>query len=351
MNFASLTKNEKKVLYNLVSYPELSDTDLAKKINIKTSTFSTIKRKLSDQRYYKNLYAPLLSKLGAELLAVIYTQFNPVIPLEKRVEKTKKTIEVFDEIFFSVGEQEKGFSISISENYTNIGRINEIRTDTFGKIGLLETEYPSEVIFPFETSKIHRFLDFSRALEKLFFTSGNERNKSSEKDFDKNQINLSEKEKKVYEEIVRNPDFTTEQIGKKVDLSRHTISRMKKSFLDRNLIKKITVPNISKLGYEIIAFYHFNFNPKKAPNNSDIQHLDDDSTIFFASKKFEAVMISIYPTYQDYKEDKMEKIRYLKENDLISYTPLVRKYILERMIVIKNFEFASLARKILKTKN
>jgi hypothetical protein len=58
-------------------------------------------------------------------------------------------------------------------------------------------------------------------------------------------------------------------------------------------------------------------------------------------------MISAYPGYQDYKEDKMRKIRFLKENDFISYTPLIRKYMFERIVIIKDFDFAPIVKKIL----
>jgi hypothetical protein len=130
-------------------------------------------------------------------------QFNPVIPLKERVETTKRTIEVFDEIFFSVGEEEKGFSISLSQNYTNIGRINEIRTETFGKLGLLEKEYPHEVIFPFETSHIHTFFDFSSVLQKLFELDDIQK-PSTTSDLFRNvsMIELTTKEKKVYGALV-----------------------------------------------------------------------------------------------------------------------------------------------------
>ncbi len=43
----------------------------------------------------------------------------------------------------------------------------------------------------------------------------------------------------------------------------------------------------------------------------------------------------------------MNKIRYLKENNLISYSPIIGKYMLERMTVIKDFDFAPIAKKIL----
>ena len=82
--------------------------------------------------------------MGCEMLVAIYTHFSPLIPLLERVEITGKTIEVFEEIFFSIGEQDKGFSLSLSKDYATIGRINDIRTQTFGGRGLLEEEYPND---------------------------------------------------------------------------------------------------------------------------------------------------------------------------------------------------------------
>ncbi len=343
-----LTKKEQKVLYGITKYPNINDSELSDIINIKLSTLTSIKKRLYAQGYYRTLDVPLLNRLGAELLAVIYTTFNPVIPLDERVKTTKATIEVFEEIFFSVGEQEKGFSISLSKNYTNIGRINEIRTETFGKVGLLENEYPNESIFPFEISHINRFFDFARVLKNLFNIEDDDSKNNTDtwfKDINKNY--LSEKEKKVYVELIKNPDATTQQIGKNIGLSRHTVSRMKKNFYDENLLKKITLPSLNHLGFEILAFYPIKFNPNKSPKKQDIDVLDTYSTIFLARRQFETVIISAYSTYQDYKEDKMNKIRYLKENNFISYSPIVGKYVLEKMTVIKDFDFAPIAQKVI----
>lgn len=348
MKSISLTPNEQRVLYGLVRYPSLNDSELSSQIDVKLSTLTSIKRRLHDQQVFRQLLVPLLNRLGSELLAVIYTQFNPVIPLEERVSITKKTIEVFDEIFFSTGEQEKGFSISLAKNYSSIGRIDDIRTETFGSLGLLEKEYPSEVIFPFESSEIIRFFDFSRVLESIFNLEYSDKKRS---DIDEFKIDgfhsLSSKEKKVYTSLVQFPTATTQQIGEKVGLSRHTVSRMKKKFFDLHLLKHLTIPDLKQLGFEILAFYHYQFSPGKAPSMDDILYLDAPSTVFLARRKYEIVMISAYKTYQEYKEDKMEKIRFLKENDFISYTPLVRKYMFERMVFMKNFVFHPIANKII----
>ena len=350
VNNEILTKNEKKVLYGITRYPTVTDSELADIIHVKLSTLTSIKRRLSDSGYYRTLMIPLVNRLGCELLAIIYMQFNPVIPLRERVETTKKTIEVFDEIFFSVGEEEKGFSMSLSQNYTNIGRINEIRTETFGKLGLLEKEYPHEVIFPFETSHIHRFFDFSTVLQHLFRLEDSSPPPQTTPLFRNIEtIELTAKEKKVYSALVEYPTETTQQIGDRVGLSRHTIARMKKQFFEDGILYRLTLPNLKALGVDILTVYHISFNPHKAPSITELASLDSSSTVFFASRKFEAVFLSAYPTYQDYKEDEMNKIRYLKENNLFSHAPFVSPYMFEHMAIIKDFDFVPLVRKILKT--
>jgi len=344
----SLTPNEQQVLYGLVRYPNLNDSDLSAKIGVKLSTLTSIKRRLNDQNVFRQLLVPLLNRLGSELLAVIYTQFNPVIPLDERVSITRDTIEVFDEIFFSTGEQEKGFSISFAKNYTSIGRIEDIRTKTFGSLGLLEKEFPNEVIFPFETSEIIRFFDFSRVLMIMFDINDSDIGTPDIEAFAIDKVHsLSDREKKVYTTLIQYPTATTQEIGEYVGLSRHTVSRMKKKFFELRLLKHLTIPDLRQLGFEILAFYHYQFNPGKAPSRQDILYLDDPSTVFLARRKYEIVMVSAYQTYQEYKEDKMKKIRFLKENDFISYSPLVRKYMFERIVFLKNFVFHPIASKII----
>lgn len=343
-----LNKNEKKVLNGICKYPTITDSELSTILQMKLSTLTSVKRRLYTQGYYRTIICPFTNRLGCELLAIIYMQFNPVIPLKERMETTKRTIEVFDEIFFSVGEEEKGFSISLSQNYTNIGRINEIRTETFGKLGLLEKEYPHEVIFPFETSHLHRFFDFSAFFQNLFELDDTEK-VSTIPDLFRNitTVTLTSKEKQVYSALVEHPTATTQEIGNLVNLSRHSVSRMKKKFFKDGLLQVLILPDLKKLGIEILTFYHISFNLNKTPSTKDLSFLNSPSTIFYASRKFEAVLLSAYQTYQDYKEDEMNKIRFLKENNLFSHPPFISPYIVERMEVIKEFDFSPLVNKIL----
>ena len=280
-----------KVYSGLISYPSINDSNLSKKIDIKLSTLTSIKRRFEQQDIFIQKKIPLLNRLGSEMLGVIHSEFNPIIPLKKRIEKAKESIEIYDEIFYSIGVQEKGFSISLSKNYTNISKINDIRRETFGKLGLLEKEYPTEIIFPFQTSNIIRFFQYDRALG-LFYGLNSTNPKSDEQWFENHEtISLTPKEQQVYATIIQYPQATTQIIGEKVGLSRHTIARLKKKFYQKHLIKDITIPNLPVLGFELLAFYHFRFNPGKYPSIEDIAEIDTPSTIFLARKRYETVMI------------------------------------------------------------
>ena len=346
-----LTEKEKLVLYGLIKYPQSTDGRLAEILDLKHSTVTSIRQRLGKNEYFRNIRIPMLQNFGCEMLVVIYTNFNPVIPLEERVKITGKTIEVFEEIFFSVGEQDKGFSLSLSKDYATIGKINDIRTQTFGGRGLLEDEYPNMVLFPFEISKICRFFDFAPLLKKCFGLELQTDEVGRDMDFRKREvISFSDSEKRVYCMLIEHPESSDSNIGKKLGVSRHTVSRIRKRLEANDYIRKIRMPNLQKLGFEILAFYHIKFDPRNPPSleKDDIIPLRNGSTIFMATRRFETVMISIYANYEDYKKDKMRMMQFLKENNWIAENPMIRTYGLNKLVVIKDFKFAPIAKKVLK---
>ena len=349
MKKIGLTEKEKLVLYGLVYYPEMTDKMLSKRLNLKHSTVTSIRHRLKENGYLKKLIIPKLQSMGCEMLAVIYTNFSPLIPLLERVEITGKTIEVFEEIFFSVGEQDKGFSLSLSKDYATIGKINDIRTQTFGGRGLLEDEYPNLIVFPFEISKIYRFFDFAPMLRKNFGLNLKVESEIENVEFKSSgDMVFSDSEKNAYCMLVSYPDLPDSNIGRELDVSRHTISRIRRKFEENNFMKKLVLPNFVKLGFEIMAFYHISFNPRNPPNIEEdaAALLMSDSTIFLASRQFEAVMISIYSDYEDYKRDRTKVMQVLRENNWIAKDPVIRSYGLNTTVFIKDFKFAPIASKI-----
>ena len=348
MKKSELTKKEKMMLYGLSKYPDLTDKQLSEKIGLKHSTVTSIRHRLRKKEYFRRLIIPRLQNIGCQMLVVIYTSFNPLIPLEERVMVTGKTIEVFEEIFLSVGEQDKGFSLSLSKDYATIGRINDIRTQTFGGRGLLEEKYSNMVIFPFEISRVYRFFDFAPLIMSSYNLDLKEDIVMDLAFRHTMSFDFSDTEKNVYCMTVSYPEMSDSDIGRELGVSRHTVSRLRRKFEESNLIRMIRLPNLQKLGFEILTFHHIRFDPRNPPNmdTDEAVVLMSDSTVFFASRRFEAVMISVYRDYEDYKRDMTKAVQVLKENGWIAEDPVVRTYGLNSMVFIKDFKFAPIASKV-----
>ena len=345
--YVNLTNYEKKVLYGIAKFPNANDRQLAEKFGMKQSTVAAIRKRLREEGYYRIYSIPMLQNFGAEMMAVIHTNFNPVIPMEKRIEITEEKIEAAEEIFFSVGEEDKGFSLSFAKNYTAIGKINDIRTTTFGSLGLLEKEYPKEVIFPFEISKTYRFFNFAPLLAKIFGIKDD--NKYEENFFDIKNAELSNREKKVFCKIIEYPELPSKDIAEMLGITRHTVGRMRRKFVEERYIKTMVVPNFEKLDLRILAFYYVPLNPHTPPEfeKNELKELLHEEIIFFATRRFEFVAISIHPDYESYKMCKTEIMQKLKENDWISLTPLIRTYSLNKTKIIKDFNFLPITKKLI----
>jgi len=349
MEKLDFTSKERLVMYGLVKYPKLTDKELSEKLRLKQSTVTSIRNRLKSKGYFRKLIIPRLQNMGCQMLVNIYTSFSPLIPLEERVSITGEAIEVFEEIFFSVGEQDKGFSLSLSKDYSTIGKINDIRTQTFGGRGLLEEEYPNMVVFPFDISRVYRFFDFSPLLKKSFNIKFEDEDDVVNIAFRHTKdVTFTDTEKNVFCMMVSYPDLSDGSIGKEIGVSRHTVSRLRRGFESENLIRRINLPDLEKFGFEILVFYHIRFDPRNPPNmdNDDAASLMSGSTVFFASRQFEAVMISIYSDFDDFRSENMKIMQLLKQNGWIAEDPKVLSYSLSKMAFIKDFKFAPITQKI-----
>jgi len=345
--YVDLTNYEKKVLYGITKFPNDNDRNIAEKFKIKQSTVAAIRKRLREEGYYRVFCVPMLQNFGAELLAVIYANFNPVIPLEKRVEITEEKIETAEEIFLSIGEEDKGFSMSFAKDYTSIGNINDIRTTTFGNLGLIEKEYPKEVIFPFKISKVYRFFNFAPLMATLF--GFNDDSIEKEDFFKPKKLEISKREKRVFCKIIEYPELPSKDIAEMLGITRHTVGRLRKKFMENDYFKTIVVPDFKMLDLKILAFYHVYLNPHNPPDfeKDELKQLLYNDVIFLATRKFEFVAISMHKNYESYKLCKTQIMQKLKENDWITLNPMIRTYSLNKAKIIKDFTFLPITKKLL----
>jgi len=337
----NLTKNEKRVLYGLIAYPEFNDCKLSEVLGIKHSTVTSIRHRMQKMDMFRDINVPLTQNIGCELIAFTYTNFNIVFPLTERISLTSEAIEVFSEIFYSMGEVSKGFSISMSRNYTTISHINDIRTETFSKMNLLAEDHPVTVIFPFRISNILRFLSYPDLLKVHLDVDTGDLPRPVSSDFRVGEPReLSKNERIVYHSLVRHPGMRDKSLGDLLPLSRHTVSNVRKRFETDGLIKHVRVPNIEKMGYSLLVFWHIKINPKKPMPAEAFQRLLTPHCVTAISRKYEAVILSVYTDFETYRTDEANITRNLRSENYIVEPPVINVFDLTKTQTIKDIDFS-----------
>ncbi|MFW3146332.1 MAG: MarR family transcriptional regulator [Thermoplasmatota archaeon] len=360
-----ISTTDKIVFIGLVAFPDRRDREIAQRLSLPNSTFASAKARLMESGYLTEHYLPIFPKLGMELLATVYSDFNPSVSVDERVKNTRKTVEIYPEMIFSMGESHRGFSISIARNITRIMRISLERMRILAQLNLLEIELPIEVMFPFEISRVHRFFNLAPLIHKKFQDSdpkavgdvGIETEELCRTDemlrvgsgsgvTDPRDVDLNPKQLEILYHLVRNPALSSSRLSGLTDHSRHTISRVKDMLLEEGYIMPMKIPDMSRLDYSILSLFHAKIDPKKPITREEagIRDLLQDDTIFYVSRPTELLMLASYQNYVQYNRGMSIFTQFLKSNNYQKNIPVIRNHSLGEAIWIKRFEYHPLIR-------
>ncbi|MCK5065297.1 MAG: hypothetical protein KAQ97_08440 [Candidatus Fermentibacteraceae bacterium] len=93
-NDSNLTKNEERVLFGIVKYPNKSDKFLARYLKMKDSTVNYCRNQLEKENIFQVVYIPILNRLGFELLCINFAEYNLESTLDKRKSAIENDIEI-----------------------------------------------------------------------------------------------------------------------------------------------------------------------------------------------------------------------------------------------------------------
>lgn len=348
-----LTKNEQKVLYYLVRYPKLSDQEIYTKIEMKQSTYSTIKKKLRKEGYFYSAYIPVFQHLGCELLVLWYVTLNRKTKTENRLKITRDCLLNAIEIFTIVSESNQAVLLSVSKNIADHVKISDAIVQLYEENDFLEDIH--YVLFPFDVSSIFNFFGFAPLLNRMFelepaglrFLGQGipEKVKCQVK-----KPHMSQLEKKVYLGLVRYPELSDSVLSEKIGCSRQVFTRMKTRFLDEGLITKRRIVSLERLGFNILAMTHSRFNPLK-PLSMRMKCVRNISTfltpIFNIARDPESVMITAIRDFEEFKQLHNQFVSFCSMNDTIRGEPTTILLSIPRIFEVKWLVFEPLVKKIL----
>ncbi len=353
-NISQLSRNEQIVLYHLVRYPTHSDREAHTKINMKQSTYSTIKKKLRREGYYYTSYTPILQHLGCEVLAVWYVTMNRKTRAEDRLAITREKFLAASDLFSVISESNQAVIFSISKNIAEHVRVSDRLVQLYEENKFLEDLHI--VLFPFDVSAIFSFFDFAPLLNRIFRIEppgagiGDFDVRSKKVRCRVKHIEMSELEKKVYLGLVRYPEFSDSLLSKKLGCSRQAFTRLKNKFLKEELIKKRRIVSLEKLGFKMLALTHSRFNPLKplSERQKCVRHVATIRTpIFNIARDPESIMLTPFMDFEEFKVLHHKFVSYCAEHDSLRGEPVTFLLSIPRLFEIKWLVFEPLVKNVL----
>ncbi len=326
-----LTGKDKLVLYGLTQYPEMSDISLSAGLGIPRTTVTGIKNKLKKRGFYERINIPDLSVLGCELMSVSYVKFNPLGVVEERKGYIEKIFEQ-PELIYAQSTDTEEILVHVSKSYT------DFKEDMDSILRMYKGNNYVESIdtyqFPFKLSKIPRFLNFAPLLHNLFGLKIGY--KAKKPLFGDKIYEPTNTEKLVLYALTRFPDLSDTEIAEKISLSRARVSQVKAKLLDRGLTQSSIVPDLKKVGCELLAVEHVEIK-KKAEMEID------PKVVFMALGDVEGIKISALEDYTEYKMIYEKRARsYRKKSGMKEHTFLIPT----ENIKMSKLEFYPLVKKI-----
>ncbi len=343
------TDNERATLYGLVRYPTLNDRELADRVDGKLSTVTAIRRRLFDSGILTDVTIPMMDRLGAEILVVGY---GPLNPSDKKAHEdmAKRVYETNSGTFLMGDAMDYGFFVGCASNYTDVKSDLDGLNQFLSHAGLGNEPW-SYALFPFAVSKILNCFDFSASLSDLLSLESKPEKVSME--FRRPALaELSQKEKSVLCGLVTNPGMTDFDLATKVDVSRQAIADMRRRFTEEGLIKNLRVPNLQKIGCELVSLTHCQFNPRSqfSDRRDGIRLMLEQSPHLFAvSGNFENIMMHSHQSYSHLDDVKKRLLSYYKMHDFIRGEPKVSIFLTANLTFPVWFKFDKILERALGT--
>jgi len=353
-NIHQLSRNEQIVLYHMVKHPTLSDLEIFEKIQMKQSTYSTIKKKLREEGYYYDSYAPILQHLGSELLVLWYVTLNRKTCTEDRLALTRGNILAATDIFLMLSESNQAIILSISKNIAEHVKTSDRLVHLYEKHDFLDSIH--YVMFPFDVSAIFGFFDFAPVLNRIFQIEpidqsiGDVNINSDRVKCKVTQVQMNQLEKNVYLGLIKYPELSDSLLSEKLGCSRQVLTRIKYRFLEEKLIKKRRIVNLEKLGFKILSLIHTKYNPLKPLHERQIcvqNTMMHQTPIFSIARYPESVMLVAFRDFEEYKNLHNEYVSFCAERDIIRGDTVTINLSIPRVHEIKWLVYEPLVKKLL----
>lgn len=336
-------------------HPTLNDRELSEKVQVKLSTVTAIKNRLKARALFLTVRVPQLQHLGCELVSVNYAHLNLSTPAQKRLEVGRALVTDFPDVFYLGADERIGFALSLNRNYSAAKENVERFFRLYSENEILLGEGYASAYFPFVQSRIYNTFECASLLAREFAIEeeAEKRRAAGEggEPFEAiRPVELSRVEKKVYRGLIANPDLLDSSVAKQIDVTRQTVTRMRKRFEAAGLIKTVRVPNLQSLGYEVLACFHEHYRPSETlamRRSAEEPFFAKLPVVWRVASDTEAFEILVFKSFEEYLKTSVAMSRFNREHKHTAREPMALVFSLKEMHPVKNHVYARAVDRVL----
>jgi DNA-binding Lrp family transcriptional regulator len=222
----------------------------------------------------------------------------------------------------------------------------------YSKNNLFSAEGIQHTFLPLKLLRILRFFDYAPLLRRVLkIPIKEEKQKVFAREGETLKRDFTENEKLILYALVKYPQLNDGEIAKKVSMTRQSINKIRKKFENDEVIRRIRIPNMKKLGYEVMLFVNFFINPKYPMDErrKGIEYTLNSypGIVLLMASNLQTIVIGFASTYTTLKRDYAEFLSTYKKSDYIEKEPDVLILPLEEIKESMDGRYHPLVKKVL----
>jgi len=338
----SLTPNERAVLHGLVSRPTLNDRELSETLSVKVSTVTAIRRRLRRVDFFVARRIPMMHRLGWEILVAGLCRL-PVAREADAAARMREALGSKHPTFFHVIQAPDHFVfLAQAPTYTAFARDLEVFRASIQRAGLSDGMALQTAVFPLALTCLVNFFDFGRILSQAF---GFEDSRGIPTKVEKvGDLELTRKEQDVLKGLVRFPEFSDKAVAAKIKASRQAVSKMRRDFHERGLLRTVRLPDLRALGFELVGAAFVRYPPQAGlkVRAAGIEKVARAAPLFFhAVSNSDAVMLGGIRTYEEVAKLRASLGQFAEEQGLAVAAPETAVGLASMTDIPRNCDFSA----------
>lgn len=326
----------------MVRFPGYNDRELSEVVRCKMSTVTSIRARLAERGLCSRVMVPSLRALGAGVLSVCYggVSSGHLVDMRKALDRGLFKAGGYGPFYALVGPL-SWLELGAFRTYSDAQSDGEGMQSRFAEVtGGVDGQPCVRSYYPMDMVRFHNYFDHAPLLAGLFGIEHHATQPRPLPALPGRKLTLVEK--LVLYGLVKRPGASDKDVAGELGVSRQAVARIRRAMVDECRLAPVVLPSLEKLGFDILALFHFRLNPRGPPGAQEgaiDQILMGIPNIFAMAAGPECIVLGAYCRFPEFEKGSMRLIRDLDAAGLLDGAPGVQTFLVADTLFLKDHDY------------